>query len=413
MRRLLTSAWVPAVLLAVSVNAQERPRDAPVSYPAEVAPIGGEGARANPAAGEPDSAGQMPPHSGGGMAIQRQDAGDPGRSPWSPCPIFGYSAETSGLFGAGTVYTFKTGEVPPELMARRSSLTVVGWATLKRQYAMGIAPNVYLDGERWQFESQLGAALWPNTFYPLGNDARPDDGEQYSERLFAARVTVTRQIFERVRAGVRLASVHATNVDSEPGGLLDRGVVPGGDGGVVVGVGPVLVRDSRDNNFDTRRGGFYQLLVGWHDSAVGSEYDFVDAELDMRRFVPVWRDTTLAFQIFARSTWGAPPFQLQAPLGGKYNLRGYFEGRFRDRHSLTATAEYRVPVWWRLGLVGFGGLGQVAHALDGFDLAAPKAAGGLGFRFSLNPDDRINLRVDAAANAEGGVTLYVHLGEAF
>jgi hypothetical protein len=335
------------------------------------------------------------------------------RSPWSPFPIIGYSPETSGLFGAGTVYTFETGDPDPDAMLRRSSLTVVGWATLKRQYAVGIAPSVYLDGETWQLESQIGAALWPNTFYPIGDDAREEEGESYSERVFAARLTVTREVFGRVRAGARIAGVHATTVDSKEGGLIGSGRVPGGAGGVVVGVGPVLVRDSRDNNFETRRGGFYQLLVGWYDSATGSEFEYVDAEVDMRRFVPLWAGHTLAFQLYSRHTWGNPPFQLQAPLGGKYNLRGYFEGRFRDRHSATATAEYRLPVWWRVGAVGFAGVGQVAPALDKFDWASPKVAGGIGLRFSLNPADRINLRVDGATNAEGDLALYVHLGEAF
>ncbi len=339
--------------------------------------------------------------------------GDEERSAWSPFPIIGFSPETSGLFGAGTVFTFATSDDTDERMLRRSAVTVVGWATLKRQYAVGIAPNIYLDGETWQLESQMGAALWPNRFYPLGDDARDADSESYSERVFAARLTATREVFERVRAGLRLAGVHATTVRTEQGGLLASGEVPGGNGGRVVGVGPVLVRDSRDNNFDTRRGGFYQLLAGWHDSALGSEFDYVDAELDMRRFLPVWGDHTLAFQIFARSTWGNPPFQLQAPLGGKYNLRGYFEGRFRDRHSATVTAEYRLPVWWRIGAVVFGGAGQVAPALDEFDWASPKVAGGVGLRFSLNPHDRINLRFDGATNAEGDLALYVHLGEAF
>lgn len=335
------------------------------------------------------------------------------RSPWSPFPIVGFSPETSGLIGAGTVYTFETSDNAPEDMIRRSSVTVVGWATWKRQYAVGIAPNIYLDGERWQFESQMGAALWPNTFYPLGDDAPESASEEYSERLFAARLTVTRQIFERVRAGVRVAGVHATVLDSEEGGLIAAAAVPGAEGGVVVGVGPVVVRDSRDNNFDTRRGGFYQVLVGWHDAAIASEFDYIDAEVDMRRFVPVWFGHTLAFQVFARSTFGEAPFQLQAPLGGKYNLRGYFEGRFRDAHSVTVQAEYRLPVWWRIGGVLFGGAGQVAPGLDKFDFADAKAAGGVGLRFSLNKADRINLRFDAATNAEGDINLYVHLGEAF
>jgi hypothetical protein len=45
-------------------------------------------------------------------------------------------------------------------------------------------------------------------------------------------------------------------------------------------------------------------------------------------------------------------------------LRGYTAGRFLDRYMLASQVEYRMELRWRLGLVGFGGLGGVIPGED-------------------------------------------------
>ena len=40
-------------------------------------------------------------------------------------------------------------------------------------------------------------------------------------------------------------------------------------------------------------------------------------------------------------------------------MRGYYEGRYRDKHSLEATVELRQHVWKRNGIVVWAGAGTV------------------------------------------------------
>jgi hypothetical protein len=60
----------------------------------------------------------------------------------------------------------------------------------------------------------------------------------------------------------------------------------------------------------------------------------------------------------------------------------------------------------------FVGVGQVAPAVYQFTLPGFKVAGGAGIRFSIDTEERINLRVDLAWS-ENTPALYLTVFEAF
>jgi outer membrane translocation and assembly module TamA len=93
-------------------------------------------------------------------------------------------------------------------------------------------------------------------------------------------------------------------------------------------------------------------------------------------------------------------------------MRGHYQGRYRDRQMVAAQAEYRVPVWWRLGVVGFAGVGQVARDVDDFHFGALHVSAGGGLRFLVSRSKRVNARGDVAWG-EDDFGVYVALGEAF
>jgi hypothetical protein len=107
---------------------------------------------------------------------------------------------------------------------------------------------------------------------------------------------------------------------------------------------------------------------------------------------------------------GNPPFQAMFSL--EDTLRGYSEGRFIDRNVITVQAEYRLPLFWRLGLVGFVGAGQVADNLGDFRVDGFKPSTGAGLRFCVIEDEHINLRIDYARGV-GDSSLDIKIMEAF
>jgi hypothetical protein len=74
--------------------------------------------------------------------------------------------------------------------------------------------------------------------------------------------------------------------------------------------------------------------------------------------------------------------------------------------------EYHSPYIWRFSLVAFAGAGDVFHTASTLDDIRIKPAGGLGVRFKLFRDRRMNLRLDLATG-RGDQGIYLGILEAF
>lgn len=99
-------------------------------------------------------------------------------------------------------------------------------------------------------------------------------------------------------------------------------------------------------------------------------------------------------------------------LGGAELMRGYYEGRYRDKQFIGGQAEYRMPIWWRFGAAAFAGLGDVAPAIQEFRLSSFKPSYGLGLRFMVNPKEKVNIRLDYAWGQQTS-GFYLEITEAF
>jgi len=329
--------------------------------------------------------------------------------------VIAYSPEPSLMLGAGFVYTFATdGETRDgEKEPRRSSILLASAYTFENQFFVTLAPSVYLDREAWHASTELNARVFPSTYYPVGEDTPEDAAEDYTDRGGSVFAELTRRLVGAFSTGGDAFVLYSDIADAEAGGDLAGDRVLGSRGVVLAGAGPIVVWDDRDNDFASRRGGRYALSALYLPRAFGSDLDVSKYFLDLKHFFPLGGEHVLGARLHAESTLGSVPFQAMATLGGSKAMRGFYEGRYRDLHAFTVQTEYRFPLFWRFGGTVFGSVGEVAHRLDGFDTEHLREAGGAGIRFSLNQDDRVNLRFDAATTSTGDVNFYVDLGEAF
>ena len=93
-------------------------------------------------------------------------------------------------------------------------------------------------------------------------------------------------------------------------------------------------------------------------------------------------------------------------------MRGYFEGRYTDRHLMATQVEWRQKFSHRWGAVAFAGVGNVAPALDAFDIGTIRTSFGVGIRFLVDKEENLNLRLDFGAGNEK-VNYYFKIAEAF
>jgi outer membrane translocation and assembly module TamA len=93
------------------------------------------------------------------------------------------------------------------------------------------------------------------------------------------------------------------------------------------------------------------------------------------------------------------PFFLMPDLGGGADLRGFTSYRFRDRHSILATAEYRWYVQEYVEMAVFYDAGKVVPRKGDLDFSGLKSDVGIGLRFHT-PGTTV-LRLEAARSNEG------------
>jgi outer membrane translocation and assembly module TamA len=113
---------------------------------------------------------------------------------------------------------------------------------------------------------------------------------------------------------------------------------------------------------------------------------------------------------------GQSPFYLMPTLGADDLMRGYYNGRYRDRDYTAGQVELRYRLSDRFGITGFAGTGTVYH--NGIDLSQLKPNYGGGLRYFFDVEKGLTLRLDygvgeqrpGEARQSG---FYTSLGEAF
>lgn len=334
--------------------------------------------------------------------VADSDPRGPAGATWVALPFLFYTPET-GLGGGGVLGHYRRLGPLVETSSFVASVTV----TAREQLVLEVFPDVYLGNGIW-LGGEVRYRHYPDVYYGVGPDTPEASGEDYTSRVADLLVRVHRPVRRGVRAGVE-ARLRRETMLSEAGGLLADGGVPGSSGGTTVGIGALATWDTRDNR--SRRGRYVEGSWTLHHGALGSDFDFQRVVLDGRQFFPLGGAATLGLHAYLEAAPGDAPFSLLPLLGGQDRLRGYREGRFRDRTLATAQAELRFPVWRRLGAVAFVSAGDVAPRLLDLDLGSLEAAGGPGLRYRLNAEG-VALRADFAVGADGG-RLYLTMGHAF
>jgi hypothetical protein len=324
-----------------------------------------------------------------------------------PFPFFFTTPETGAAVGATLIYYFRPSRSSEG--DRPSTISPVFIYTSKKQVLTFLESDVYLGGGRYRTTSAVGYSRFPNTFWGVGNEAPESAEEDYTPRTFSAGAEFRWQFAPGWYAGGNVGFADRKLLETAEGGLLDTGAVPGTADGKLVSVGLLVSLDTRDNITYPRSGRLYQLSASWYAEALGSDYGFATYSVDLRQYVSVFDSHVLALWGLGAFSTGDPPFDVMPQLGGDELLRGYFEGRYRDHNLVAFQAEYRAPVWWRFGIVGFAGIGQVSPDLSGFGLDAFHPSAGAGVRFLLSPGEGLNLRADFGFG-ENGSGFYLSMG---
>jgi hypothetical protein len=178
-----------------------------------------------------------------------------------------------------------------------------------------------------------------------------------------------------------------------------------------LGVDPTYLHMKWTGGLDTRypgagyarRGGLYALSYdGYFDT--DDTYTFDSLQAEVVQHVPFLRENwVLSLHGVARTTLDdgdTVPYFLLPSLGSGSTLRGYQSWRFRDRHSLLVSGEWRwIPSRMFLDMAFFYDAGKVASRREDLNFSGLKQDFGVGVRF--HGPTATPLRIDVAKGDEG------------
>ena len=326
-------------------------------------------------------------------------------------PIIARSIETGWSFGGAGAATFRVGK--PDTLSRTSNVEGVALYTTRRQFVAAVNGSIYFPGERFIVNEQLSYSSFPDEFWGLGKRAPDSNQESYSFKQYYAFLHPQLQVGKNLFLGVVYQYQRAFDINYRRGGLFDTQNVLGRFGYHVSGLGLSITYDTRNNAFAPDRGVMLQFYFDQFAPYFGSNYLYTSYVVDLRRFIRVYKGQVLALQILGNFNAGEVPLRSLAYLGGSSTMRGYYAGRYRDKNAGVLQAEYRVPLFWRIGAVGFADMGNVGPELNDVNLEHFKYSYGGGLRIALNRNEKLNLRLDYGLAKNGSNGFYLQLGEAF
>lgn len=306
-------------------------------------------------------------------------------------PYFFYSPETEFALGGAMIFTMR---LSPDPEVKPSNAILSGYYSVKGSYDIFFNPEFYLGNDRYYIGISADYFRFVDKFWGIGNNTPDFDSAGYIRKLIWLNLEFDVSVVGPLKVGLNYDFNSTTIEDKQSNPFLLSGSVTGSDGGTSSGIGAVLFADTRNSAFYPTKGGYYKLsfltAVDW----LGSSFSFRRWILDLRHYVSMSSSLVLAMQVFGTAITGDPPFYMLPALGGDNIMRGYYEGRYRDKFYLAAQGELRVRLTKRWGLVGWAGIGDVSGDIPGFRLKDGKPTFGVGVRFALDPVEVVNVRAD-------------------
>ena len=344
---------------------------------------------------------------------------DDGRFRWTPLLAPGYTPEMGVLIAGGFLFSDKLGKNTPQLQRSTLSSTV----SISSTGAINVSNTLttFFMENRLRINANLSFKDMPDNYWGVGYDAglnpnSPDSTTKYDRIWWQVQPRVLWGIKKNLYVGASFDFNRTIANNVNPVMAADPAFVRDGHDNYNTGLGLAIQYDSRDVAVNAWRGLYIALYATFYGTFLGGDNKYQTNLLDYRQYRQLGRKgRTLAWQVKSRIGGHDVPWPELSLLGTGYDLRGYVEGRFRDRTTLLGLVEYRymflrdngarLSRWGWVGWAGGGTLGTDLRSLTGF---LPNA--GLGLRFELQPRANVRADVGFGHNSHG---IYFNFTEAF
>lgn len=318
-----------------------------------------------------------------------------------------YSTDTKlgiGLVAAG-LYRANANDtlLPPSNVSLFGDVSTVGF------YMLGIRGTHIFPQDKYRADYTIYFYSFPCKFWGMGYDMGDDDSNKSDMKRWQARFKAS-FLFH---LGDNLYLGPMVSYDYVIGRRIERPELLNGMDQHTwnIGAGFSAVYDTRDVLTFPHRGFYINLSQCFRPRFMGNDYAFSTTELQVDAYQRVWKGAILAEDFRTMLNFGNPSWGMMALLGNSNSMRGYYEGRYRDKHKMEAQVELRQHVWKRNSLTTWVGAGTVFHKFSEMRSRHILPNFGIGYRWEFKKN--VNVRLDYGFGKAGQTGFLFSINEAF
>ncbi|MBR5727959.1 MAG: BamA/TamA family outer membrane protein [Muribaculaceae bacterium] len=288
-----------------------------------------------------------------------------------------------------------------------SNATITGDITTAGFWSLGVEGTTFFPDDRMRLNYVLDVEYAPRDFWGMGyvNGNIDEHKVKLHEHDYKIKGEWLFRLADSFYAGPMLQWDYANS------GKVDSTDLFVGQDHVVrnYGLGFTLQYDSRDLVTNAYSGVYLYLNQVFRPKFFWNHYAFSTTDFRACYYHTAWKGAVIAGEARALFNFGNPSWAMMALLGDSDNMRGYYHGRYRDKHMVTTQVELRQYIYRRVGAVLWGGAGSVFHDGDSFRHWLPNYGVGLRWEFRR----RVNIRLDYGFGRKGQSGFIFNINEAF
>lgn len=316
-----------------------------------------------------------------------------------------FSSDTQlgvGLVAAGNYY------MRGDTLSQPSNVSLYGDISTVGFYMLGIKGTNIFPQEKQRLEYNLYFYSFPTKFWGIGYDMGKSGRNETKFNQFCVKASADwffrfgKGLF--IGPGAEFNYIRATKVDrpelwnGEP--FTTR----------TIGAGFTVRYDTRDSYTEPHSGWLLSLTQRFAPKFMGNKMAFSFTQFKGSHYNRLWKGGILAAGISAKFNYGNVPWGMLSTFGGSSMMRGYYEGRYRDKIGIDAVVELRQHVWRRNGVVLWTGAATVAPDFNGLRWRKVLPCVGAGYRWEFKK--RCNVRLDFGVG-RGESSFIFNINEAF
>jgi len=318
-----------------------------------------------------------------------------------------YSTDTKlgiGLVAAGLYRTNPNDTLlPPSNVSLFGDVSTVGF------YMLGIRGTHIFPQDKYRADYTVYFYSFPSDFWGIGYEMGNDDNNKSEMKRWQARIkgSFLFHLGDNFYIGPMMSYDYVIGKHIERPELLngmDRHTWN-------IGVGFSAVYDSRDVLTYPHKGIYLNLSQCFRPKFLGNDYAFSTTEFQFDAYQQVWKGAILAEDFRTMLNFGNPSWGMMALLGNSYSMRGYYEGRYRDKHKMEAQVELRQHIWKRNSLTAWVGAGTVFNKFSNIRSKKVLPNYGIGYRWEFKKN--VNVRLDYGFGKSGQSGFLFSINEAF